>query len=596
MVIRQFLLFVLGVSCLFSAVHAQEKGFYRRMLEDGIKIAQRPHTAGLLRDYLRPVEGGADTLTVFFLEPMACPSCEAIVKPAIQRLRQVRPQETVAIVAVYDDVRVASDYMDRAALGENARIVDASRTFDKVFSTAVGGLQGVFVTRIDRRAGRMITGGTLSYVSVDFFRDFLSVREPFPFGVYDGPLAGFLREVAVRRARVGREGRLKYQSFVLDPDTLRLTQIRHAPVMRGCDLLFVDEGCNGGLHFTRDDRSRVFHLEDLLRIDSAVRDTFIHLPPAVYRQCRSEFHYDPLDIALMPEGGVALSYTLPRVELSGTGEEQEMGFWNECVFLYRKPGAHEWSPLVTFSNDTDADWMEWHDRIFPLRPGYVAMFCYRLAWPEVELADTSDVAVNPFLDGFYNRDNPYALEMELATGRITRRFGQLEPEFRQTLTGYRYSNLVADTHRGRFIYGNPSIGRLYLTDAEHPEHTLRTYEVFHVNGPLRADTARFYDESYYLNYAPCFGRVLEQVTLDDHYINCLVRTGRYGSPDLLADLYEFVRLSRDTGQVVERYFLKPEDEHERVLAYGLTGDDTGNGPFYLSKKEGRYWLRRMGPQ
>lgn len=286
-----------------------------------------------------------------------------------------------------------------------------------------------------------------------------------------------------------------------------------------------------------------------------------------------------------------MSYSLPNVSIEKINNENVVAFRNAPTFLHRSKDDKSWQPLVCASNYSPQEWFLQHYRIFPIRQGYIALTCHKHVWPVVEDIVKGDPASDPFMDAFYEQQNAYAMELELATGKITRRFGQLEDVFCQTHTSYWFADLVADTHKGNFIYGNQVVGKLYLTDAQEPEKTLRTYEVFSLGEVPQADSTLFYKEEYMQAYAPYFNRILEQVVLDDQYINCLVRTGIPGHEDLKSDTYEYVRLSRETGEEVMRYALPAELPDERVLAYGLTADDGNNRPFYLSKHEGKYFLK-----
>ena len=101
-------------------------------------------------------------------------------------------------------------------------------------------------------------------------------------------------------------------------------------------------------------------------------------------------------------------------------------------------------------------------------------------------------------------------------------------------------------------------------------------------------------DEYLLAFVPYFSKTIEQVTLDDKYINCLLRTGQPGKTDE-SDTYEFIKIARKTGKVDIRYELAPEHPDELLMAYGLTKNDSDNLPFYICKKQGRYVLKYIKP-
>lgn len=106
---KNFLLKIVAFCLCGSGVvsaFGQEESAYRYMIEsDDIRMSQRPGTEQLLRNYISPVLSGEDSVTVFFMIPTACPRCESIIKPAIERLKRVNGKERVLLVAWHPDVQ-----------------------------------------------------------------------------------------------------------------------------------------------------------------------------------------------------------------------------------------------------------------------------------------------------------------------------------------------------------------------------------------------------------------------------------------------------------------------------------------------------------
>lgn len=599
---KNFLLKIVAFCLCGSGVvsaFGQEESAYRYMIEsDDIRMSQRPGTEQLLRNYISPVLSGEDSVTVFFMIPTACPRCESIIKPAIERLKRVNGKERVLLVAWHPDVQATQTYLDRQHFGEDYRLVDSVGTFNDIFSTSMGTLQGLLIARIAVNEGRMVTGGDYTSVTEAFFRDFLAETKPLPFHVYDQEAVDFKREQRSEKTKVHTTEKLKYTAHELDTKGYFPGHLRNRPIVKGKELLMLDKMCNGALHLI-EGGDGVYRMQNFIEVDSARRDTFVTLPPAEYNGYKSLFRYIPLDAIFAADGNVTMSYSLPNVFIQqsplGTGEE--VAFYNECAFLHYNEQGNKLKSFVKFANDNLEEWMECHFRIFPLRPGYITMSCQKMRWPIIdEKSEWGNPLTDPAMDGFYNQSNPYALEMELATGKITKRFGQLEDVFRQTRSGYWYSNLVADTHNGKFVYGNQLAGMLYLTADDAPEKTLKTYRVFDPGLPPKGDKALLeaHLDEYLLAFVPYFSKTIEQVTLDDKYINCLLRTGQPGKTDE-SDTYEFIKIARKTGKVDIRYELAPEHPDELLMAYGLTKNDSDNLPFYICKKQGRYVLKYIKP-
>ena len=587
---KRIFVLLFGMALALCDGFAQPSTYYQAMLDDDIRLAQRPGTEALLRDYLAPAAAGADTVTALFLIPAACPRCEAVIPHFLQTMRAVCPAERVVLVSCFDDPVAAARYLRQQHFGETLTLFDTSHTFDRVFSTTLGVLMGLFVARVDVAHGRMITGGQLSYLDTGFVRDFLAVRTPLPFHVYDAAAEDMRAQTAASSYTPAVAAGLRYDSCRLDLGDRYLAQIRNHPTQRGDSLLVLDEMCGGGLLLRRDGPG--FRLAEFLEVDSARRDTFVRLSPRLYEFEKSSLRYMPLDAIFMPDGGLAMSYSLPLVFADSAG--RRVNLFNAITLLYKPHGAKCWTTLTGMDRSHMEEYMDQHYAIFPLSPGRIVMTCHKMVWP-LDDPHPGDPQRDIYLDTFYAQPNPYVDEVDLRTGGLVQRFGQLDEAFHRTYTGYWFANLVADTHGGDFIYGADQTGRLTLARADRPEQALRTYEVFSLGDPAPADTTLRYKDEYMQQYAGYFRRTVAQVKLDDRYVNCLVRTGQPGEENATADHYEFVRLSRESGKVVERYRLCPQRPDERVLAYGLTADAGDNRPFYLARSGAAYFIKYLTP-
>ena len=111
---KRIFVLLLGMALALCDGFAQHSTYYQAMLDDDIRLAQRPGTETLLRDYLAPAAAGADTVTALFLIPAACPRCEAVIPHFLQTMRAVCPAERVVLVSCFDDPVAAARYLRQA--------------------------------------------------------------------------------------------------------------------------------------------------------------------------------------------------------------------------------------------------------------------------------------------------------------------------------------------------------------------------------------------------------------------------------------------------------------------------------------------------
>ena len=123
---------------------------------------------------------------------------------------------------------------------------------------------------------------------------------------------------------------------------------------------------------------------------------------------------------------------------------------------------------------------------------------------------------------------------------------------------------------------------------------LRTYDVFGWAGREmpEPDTTLFYTHEYLLRYSDFFNRRIVQVQLAEQFVDCLYREKTQTSGYAAHDVYEYVRFDRETGEEVTRYVLRPQDEAESVLGYGL---ERGGRPFYVGKQHGQTYVKFVEP-
>lgn len=596
------ILFLLLSSLVFLTVHGQEgENFYELMMEDPLQIRQKQGTEQLLRDYMQQMYPGKDTIVAIIFIPHGCPRCEAVIPSFVKVLKAERPDEKLLAILLYDDTEAAIGYAMRERWGEDRLAVDDKEQYKKIFSFSYNYPNGVHVLKIDARSGRLITGGPLSYISPAFIRDFMAVREPLPFHTFAGdeveeqqpPLPTPAREKEIAR-------HLAYsQALPLHlGDGYKLSLLHDNVVLQGDYMLLSDILCNAGFLFRYNPSEQAFGETKTLLIDSVYRDNFIDLAPAEMEANRPSFRYMAIGASFFGPDEIGLSYSVPLVFKEG----ENTSFYNEPLVLRWRLQPFSRRPTTDIDADItdDVNYMDMHFTTFPLGNTCIAMATEKFTYSYF-LSDDSckgNPLYDPRVDGFYDQPLPYMAQFDKRTGHLVRRFGQLEDVFRRSLTGYAFLHPVADTCDSTFVYGNGFTGLLYATASDRPQTTQRTYEVFHLDADSlpAPQTDLLYDEDYPHTYDAFFNRYIKQMTLDSLGINCLVQHGKPYDDETTASSCEYVRLSRETGQVTERYMLTPEDNREKVLSYGLRRGEGNGRVFYVAKRDGQTYVKFIQPR
>lgn len=596
------LLFLLLGSLVFLTAHGQEgENFYELMMEDPLQIRQKQGTEQLLRAYMQQMYPGKDTVVAIILIPNGCPRCEAVISSFVRVLKAERPDEKLLAILLYDDAEAAIGYAMRESWGEDRLAIDDKEQYKKIFSFSYNYPNGVHVLKIDARHGLLITGGQLSYISPAFIRDFMAVRKPLPFHTFAGDEVEEQQPPLPTPTQATETTRhLAYSpALPLHPGYgYKLSSLQGNVVMQGDYLLLSDKLCNAGFLFRYDPLEQAFGETKTLLVDSIYRDNFIDLAPTEMEANRPSFRYMAIGASVLGPDEIGLSYSVPLV----FKEDENTSFYNEPLVLRWRLQPFSRRPTTDIDADitNDVSYMDMHFTTFPLGNACIAMatekFTYSYFLPDDSCK--GNPLFDPRVDGFYDQPLPYMAQFDKRTGHLVRRFGQLENIFRRSLTGYAFLHPVADTSDSTFVYGNGFTGLLYATATDRPQTTLRTYEVFHLDADsLPAPQINLlYDEDYPHTYDASFNRCIRQMTLDSLGINCLVQHGKPYDDETAASSCEYVRLSRKTGQVAERYMLAPEDSREKVLSYGLRRGEGSGRVFYVAKRDGQTYVKFIQPR
>lgn len=582
-----------GCLCAWGWLAAQTpKTDYEEMMDDVLQVRQKAGTEPLLRAYVQRVCPDADTVYALLFIPHDCPRCESTIQPFMRLVREMQPGREVVLIASYPDAEATRRYVARQGFGERYLVADSTEQWRQWLSLNTNDIYGMYVLAIDVKAGRLITGGTNKHITREFLRQVAALREPLPFHTYPESEPA---PKATARLSGQADGALRYEDYDVQLGGAHvLSAFRGCPSAQDGRLVLCDNLENASFLFRLDEAARAYRLEQVLEVDSAVRDTFVDLPSDVYARNRSAFRYIDCSVNFFGRDEIVAPWSLPRVFVEYQDSvSRDLAFYNMPVGLRWGLDPFRSLPMLVHEDDASlAGYMDQHFTMFPIGRDGVAMACKRLTFPltftKEEYAGNPDM--DPFMDEFYDRPRPYVAWMDKRTGHIVKRFGQLEEPMRRTRTGYGFLNLVADGDERTFVYGNGYAGLLYVTDASAPERILRTLRVFDLDYAQmpEPDTTKFYDRAYMQRYNDFFSQYVAQVKLSDDFIDCLVCHGVpfVSSPD--EDVYEYVRFDRATGEEVERLALRPEDGAETVLGYGL---ERGGRPFYVGKRAGRTFVK-----
>ncbi len=584
-------LFTILSAFLFISVCAQERDRLDEMLANHNGIMQREGTEQLMKELLGPYGEGCDEVYAILFSPQSCPRCEVDIPFFLDNMAKAKPGARVVLVAAYPEADMAREYV-KEKFGTDRLVVDSKGLNDRIFRYRYGRLSVTYVLQVDARRGRLMCGGDTPTMDMEFLRQLGSNTSYMPMAKpEDGGVSASL--MSADRLPAGT-----YKSVRLDlGEGTEVSAICELPDWVGDRFLYSDELLSQGLLFDILGDS-VAVLRQRIVPTARQERAFVHIPDSVYDDMKrnGEIFIMANGCALDPFSGQALvSYSLPLLRYR---EKGVITYFNEGVLLQTSSRADTCTVLpLDLANEKDRiHYMYTHaSRIVPISGGRMLLGCLG-GFPLVMSAEEckADAEHNIFVDAFYE-EAPFCAIFDMETGRLQKRFGQLDEVFRKTHTGYFFLMPIGDCDGRRLVYTDGCSGNVWLTDkdASGQGRKLRLFDVQVPDSLLEAARKDRYTDEYFNHFLGVFHRYVDALKLDGKGIHCLIRHGK-DPVKAETDSYEYRVLSED-GQVLHSVILQIE-EGDELLAFMLGKDGEGRVfPYYICRNGKSCFLKRCTP-
>ncbi|WP_430615076.1 hypothetical protein [Flavobacterium sp. JP2137] len=576
---------------LSLGVYAQDGGIFD-MFSKELRISQKEGTNAYLKEYLREVDTQEDEIYVVIYRPMSCPRCEFGIRLFFNELKAQIPKAATVLVSYYDDPISPKIYAEKNRFFPDFHVVDTEQLYKKVFSFSSNDLQGLYLLKIDKKKGRLLVGGEMLNMGAKFVKALVDSKEVMPYHTYETE-----EEIDEDPIPHVLSSSLKFEKFEIETDERHpISGVYSKTVIKDELLLFTDELANAAYVFKVDfDSKKIAFVQEIVA-DSLERIAFVNVPEEEFtvREEKGMISYIACEVDFVGEREIGVSYSLPRLFMESP---TNLAYYNEPVLLVREKEGLKKKPLVSFDFDIfNEDYMYQHYSFSPIGNDRVVLMCLRLTWPlGMDLEDYQGKDnLDPFMDKFYEQENPFLAVFDTKTGKLVERFGNLEREQRLSRTGYYFTSPVVGSHEESVIYGNGYNGRLYFVHSNNLSKVLREYVVFEVDStdfpPLDSDG--FYQTEYARKYDRFFNKYIERIKLTEEHIFVLIKKAS-GKGWTKEAAYDFVQIDRESGKTIRRFTLGKEFADERILSVGL-GDYQGEiRPYYLGKKQGENYIKYL---
>ena len=202
--------------------------------------------------------------------------------------------------------------------------------------------------------------------------------------------------------------------------------------------------------------------------------------------------------------------------------------------------------------------------------------------------------IDPFMDGFYDTDNPIMAAFDRRTGKLVQTFGRLDDVARKTLTGYYFTDALSVVGGGELAYTDSYSGKVYVTDTTDIAREKACYEAFSIDEKLLppADTAKFYSYAAPKAYRGVFCRKVSDMRITPDRLYCVIAYGDMSDTEDRRTDYTYLVIDRKTG--ARREYLYPKTvEGYTVFTRGLREEGGKVMPFMVLKGDGGEALLRV---
>lgn len=144
------------------------------------KIAQIEGTEDILINYFSKISNQNDTLYVFLSPLMSSPRLEGIMPIVQEMLYYKNPNNPMVLIASFQNEDAARKYVENKFFFEDV-IYDTDKSYKSFLAFNTENPRVPLLMKIDRKSGRLLTGGDYPELSPNFINALVNHTEPMPF-------------------------------------------------------------------------------------------------------------------------------------------------------------------------------------------------------------------------------------------------------------------------------------------------------------------------------------------------------------------------------------------------------------------------------
>lgn len=517
-----------SLAIFFSFISALSVNAQNLLLEaenSNNQVRQKIGTENVLREYFSSVPSVEDTLYVALYRPALCPRCEEGIKALNEAMHN--EGKKVVLISVLSDSVLSNNYAKQKGFNADYSIYDNEKKYLEWLNFNTGDLFDVYFLKVCRSSGRLITGVNFFYGTPLFFNQLLAREQPMEMFDFFTTASSIKNDAIAAKPPTELKPLKIKKIYDLDTAGKQLNAIYGTPSINDKYMVLTDEFEESTLVFEKNKSNYVFKYEIVPTDEEKKR--FITVSDDIYKELHNEgsIYYFPLSPHFVGNDTLAVSFSLPLVwfDSSEPSAATRVGLANAPAILQRRLSTGEALDAIDIIETDDKYYLSHFD--FSLLNNMLILQNEKKTWPLVgdTLKFKHQKCCDPFMKEFYDNDDNFTqAAIDINTGKVVKRFGNLDLFQKNSLTGSYFSSSVYSVSNNQLIYGNGYSGNLYLTDYEHLGEILDTFEIFRIDQESlpNPDNSLLYTYEHASLYNDFFSRKITNVEFTDNNIYCLV--------------------------------------------------------------------------
>ncbi len=488
------------------------------------KVAQIKGTENLLRDYFSGISNENDTLYVVLCPLMFCPRCEAEINVVQELLYMRRPDNPMIMIASSPNEQAARKYVAKKFYFEDV-IYDTDLSFKSFLAFRTEEPRIPFIMKIDRKSGRLLTGGDYIVINDEFADALIRHTEPMPYygELWEGTISF---QPAASDCEDGHYKKAELFSRMMVPSDSNtiVSNITFPKISKGY-LSFTDELDNSIYLYSLSENADNLSFVGRFVPNESEELAFVSIEHEKYFQLRA----NNMVLAMCLTGSMinpdtlTFSISVPNLKYK---EGNNMAYSNAPAVIFQNihnEKEREFIPMELFGSIDSITYIG-HESFYYSEELDLLFFASFKGYPYFELTNEHQ---NPFEECFYKETPLYTVydTDKKPVGRI----GQLGQIHMDLHLGYAYCNPKITSHGSTIAVTDGTSGILSIYDNNDWGKPLSTVEVFNVSADdFTIDSTLYGTEEYAYQFQDNFQDLIVDIIIDETSIYTLsIESGCY---------------------------------------------------------------------